>query len=215
MKNLYQKINDIQKEVTSVHKGSTVNITQNSSYKAVSHDDVASLLHLPMANAGICVEVDMVDCKIDQIITEKTYNGSTDKKYSYQATVTMLVTFVNADDPKERFSVRSTAYAFDSGDKAVGKAESMAVKYVYLKNFNLESTDDEESRDYQIRDNYNSPPPKEYQDKEPPRGTSLKGNPASEKQRALVKKLYPNMDVSNLAMSDANKLIQDFNNKGK
>ena len=147
--NLHQKINLIQKNITSVFKGGKVSITATASYRAVLHDDVAALLHLPMADAGIAVEVDMVDCQVEQIVNEKTYQGNTEKKISYMAKVWMAVTFVNADDPKDRFTVKSFAYAFDNGDKAVGKAESMAVKYVYLKNFNLESTDDEESRDHE------------------------------------------------------------------
>lgn len=52
MKNLFQKINDIQKKVKSVHKGSTVKINEKSSYSAVSHDDVTSLLHDPIAETG-------------------------------------------------------------------------------------------------------------------------------------------------------------------
>ena len=60
--------------------------------------------------------------------------------------------------PEEREVCKSFAYAFDSGDKAVGKAESMAVKYVFLKNFVLESTDNEESRDHE--NNFKAPPPK-------------------------------------------------------
>lgn len=166
MMNLHQKINSIQKVVTSVFKGARVSITQSSSYTAVSHDDVAALLHLPMANAGIAVEVDMLECVVTPIITEKEYQGKVDKKYSYQAMVKMAVTFVNSDDPKDRFTVNSYAYAFDSGDKAVGKAESMAVKYVYLKNFNLESTDDEESRPTEHHQEYNYEPKKEFSTKD-------------------------------------------------
>lgn len=160
--NIYQKINEIQKEVQTVYKGATVSMGGGKEYYAVSHDDVAALLHLPLASIGISMEVDMVDCVIEQFIIEKEYNGKIDKKFNYMARVKMAVTFVNSDDPKERFTVNSSAYAFDAGDKAVGKAQSMAVKYVYLKNFNLESTDQEESRsnEYNIKpvtDNKSAP----------------------------------------------------------
>lgn len=187
MKNLHQKINDIQKEVKSVFKGSKVSITQNSSYQAVSHDDVAALLHLPMADAGIAVEVSMDSCEISTIVTKKEYQGKVEDKISYMAKVCMLVTFVNSDEPcEDRYTVKSFAYAFDSGDKAVGKACSMAVKYVYLKNFNLESTDEEESRDNE-RDQQTKHEPQ----KQPPAQQSMSVHqngvtPVSEQQRKAI-----------------------------
>lgn len=89
----------------------------------------------------------------------------------------------------------------------------------YYKRYQLQAmlgistTDDDDDANNASSNIYNQP--SQYQAKESPKGTSLKGNPASEKQRALVKKLYPDMDVRNLAMSDANRLIQDYNSKGK
>ena len=144
--NIYQKLNEVQKIVRTVLKTAKIDITQYRSYTAVTHDEVAGILHLPMANAGIFVEVDMTNCKIEQIETDSTYNNVTTKKISYMATVQMEMKFVNSDDPTDFFLVKQTAYAFDSGDKAIGKAQSMAVKYAYLKNLNLESMDDEEHR---------------------------------------------------------------------
>lgn len=203
MKNLYQRINDIQKEITSVFKGARVQVTQNSSYRAVSHDDVSALLHLPMANAGIVTIIDMVDCKVEQLITSKTYNGQKEEKISYQATVVMAVTFVNSDDPQDRFTVKSTAYAFDSGDKAVGKAESMAVKYVYLKNFNLESTDEEESRDYEAP---TRPGPVEQK--------QMGGvTPASDAQKGLMTKLGMKFSPD-ISKQEAMNKIKEHNERG-
>ena len=145
-KNIYQRLNDVQKIVQSVYKTSTIAITQYKSYSAVSHDEVAGILHMPLANAGIFVRVSMSNCKIEQIETDSTYNNVTTKKISYMATVEMEISFINSDDPTDMFVTKQTAYAFDSGDKAIGKAQSMAVKYAYLKNLNLESMDEEEQR---------------------------------------------------------------------
>lgn len=206
MKNLYQKINDIQKDITSVFKGARVQVTQNSSYRAVSHDDVAALLHLPMANAGIAVIVDMHECKVDRIITTKTYNGQIEDKVTYQATVTMSVTFVNSDDPQDKFTVKSTAYAFDSGDKAVGKAESMAVKYVYLKNFNLESTDEEEQRDTE------TPRQDNFQGRMEPAKVAG-GIGASDAQKNLMSKLGIKFDPT-ITKQEAMNKIKEHNDRG-
>jgi hypothetical protein len=125
------------------------------SYSAVNHDDVARLLHKPLAEHGIITKVSVE--KVDLSSRDKT-NKYGDTALEYRADVWVEVTFINADDPTEREVCRSFAYAFDSGDKAVGKAESMAVKYVFLKNFVLESTDNEESRDHE--NSFKAPPKK-------------------------------------------------------
>jgi hypothetical protein len=48
--NIYQRIIQVQKAVTGVAKNEKVE--HGGGYKAVSHDDVAKLLHLPLAEAG-------------------------------------------------------------------------------------------------------------------------------------------------------------------
>jgi hypothetical protein len=175
---LAQKMTQIMKKVKSVSKGETVNITATRSYTAVGHDDVAALLHGPLAEAGIWVKVDVVKCDVSA--TEKTYKNG-DKGYEYRSDVWVEVTFINADDPSDRESVKSFAYAFDSGDKATGKAESMAVKYAFLKNFTLESVDEEESREHEKK--YQAP---QRQESSQPIGTEF---PPTEKQKDFIKDL--------------------------
>jgi hypothetical protein len=145
-KNLYQKMASIMKEVETVFKGANISMGNGRSYSAVNHDDVARLLHKPLADHGIVTKVSVEKVEISS--RDKT-NKYGDISLEYRADVWVEVTFINADNPAEREVCRSFAYAFDSGDKAVGKAESMAVKYVFLKNFVLESTDNEESRDHE------------------------------------------------------------------
>jgi hypothetical protein len=154
-KNLYQKMVNVMKEVDSVFKGANISMGNGRSYSAVNHDDVARLLHKPLATEGIITKVSVE--RVDISSRDKT-NKYGDVSLEYRADVWVEVTFINADNPEEREVCKSFAYAFDSGDKAVGKAESMAVKYVFLKNFVLESTDNEESRDHE--NNFKTPPKK-------------------------------------------------------
>ena len=154
-KNLYQKMTSIMKEVETVFKGANISMGNGRSYSAVNHDDVARLLHKPLAENGIITKVSVE--KVELSSREKT-NKYGDTSLEYRADVWVDVTFINADKPEEREVCKSFAYAFDSGDKAVGKAESMAVKYVFLKNFVLESTDNEESRDHE--NSFKAPPKK-------------------------------------------------------
>jgi len=148
-KNLYQRLNAVMSEVTSVFKGTEVSMGGNRSYSAVSHDDVTKLIHMPLVKHGLFVEIDILDSKLTPMETVSEYQGKSQTKTSYLAEVTVQATFVNIDNPDERFAVKGYAYALDSSDKAVGKAASMAVKYIYLKNLLLESTDEEESRDFE------------------------------------------------------------------
>lgn len=147
--NLYQRINKVMQTVTTVTKGTTVSITQNNSYKAVSHDDVTALLHGPITDAGLVAIPTLTDVALETVAKKTEYNGKITETVSYLVKVWAEVEFINIDKPEERHTVKCYAYALDSGDKAVGKAFSMAVKYVYLKTFMLESSDEEESRDYE------------------------------------------------------------------
>jgi hypothetical protein len=146
---------NVMREVDSVFKGANISMGNGRSYSAVNHDDVARLLHKPLATEGIISKVSVE--RVDISSRDKT-NKFGDVSLEYRADVWVEVTFINADNPEEREVCKSFAYAFDSGDKAVGKAESMAVKYVFLKNFVLESTDNEESRDHE--NNFKTPPKK-------------------------------------------------------
>jgi hypothetical protein len=148
-KNLYQRLNSLMADVTSVFKGTEVSMGGGRGYSAVSHDDVTKLIHMPLVNNGIFVEIGVVSSKLSPLETISEYNGKQQIKTSYLAEVTVRATFVNVDKPEERFSVDSYAYALDASDKAVGKAFSMAAKYVYLKNLLLESTDEEEQRTFE------------------------------------------------------------------
>jgi hypothetical protein len=209
--NLYQKINAIYKKVKSVNKGSTVRINDRSSYTAVSHDDVTSLLHDPLADMGIIAFPNMESAEMESFETEKEYQGKVTVSISYRVKIWASVTFINCDAPEEKLVTKCFSYALDSGDKATGKAYSMAVKYCYLKAFMLESMDEEESRDFE-RDHTpapqrNSVAPREYQ-------APTTDKPASEAQIARVKKEYPDMNVTGLTMKRASELIQQAT-KGK
>lgn len=147
--NLYQKINLVMQRVKSVHKGATVSITQNSSYKAVSHDDVTALLHDPITEARLVAIPTQLEAKVTAYETRKEYQGKVTTGTGYIVEQWAAVTYINIDNPMERETTKCFAYALDSGDKATGKAYSMAVKYCHLKTFLLESQDEEESRDFE------------------------------------------------------------------
>ena len=59
-------------------------------------------------------------------------------------------TFINAEKPDEMVVIDIPAHALDSGDKAPGKAMSMAKKYALLHMFLLETGEEEESRAQEV-----------------------------------------------------------------
>ena len=140
--NLYQKINQVMLEVTSVEKNATISMGGNS-YSAVTHDDVTKLLHTPVAKVGIVLVPSVVQSSNETVAKVDKYGNN---KQEQVAHVLVRVTAINADKPEEQLFVEMPSIAFDSGDKAFGKAISMATKYAYLKLFMLDSFDEEESR---------------------------------------------------------------------
>lgn len=196
-------------QVKTVFKGSTVNITASSSYTAVGHDDVTKLLHDPITNARIVAMASMDGASVEQYETSKEYNGKVTKGAGYISKVWASVTFIDIDKPDDRFTVKSFAYALDSGDKAVGKAYSMAVKYCYLKGFMLESSDDEESRDNENTYNHNPSPTSNE-----PLATAA--------QKEAIKKIYASsmhllegIDPQTLTKKKAGELITNAPKQGK
>lgn len=144
--NLYQKINQVMKEVKSVKKDVTITMPNGRSYKGTSHDDVTYLLHEPVVNSGIVLAPSVIDSRLEISKKEKEYNGKIQISYEYISSVMVELVAINSENPDERLSVKMPAMAIDNGDKAHGKAISMATKYCYLKLFMLESFDEEEAR---------------------------------------------------------------------
>ena len=100
------------------------------------------MLREHLIEQGIVVRVNVCEHEFDQ-----KEEGSKQRLFHG----TFLVTFVNADNPEDKFSDSYPAHALDNGDKAPGKAISYATKYALLKTFSIETGEDEESR-YQQTD---------------------------------------------------------------
>lgn len=146
--NLYQRIIQVYKQVSTVIKDDEISVGNNS-YLAVSHDAVIKALHGPIAENGIVVIPSMLDAKIERYEKEKTYNGQTTKQEWFRVDCHVSVKFLNADKPEEQFETKVWSYALDTSDKAMGKAYTYAIKMIYLKVFMLESADQEEQRIYE------------------------------------------------------------------
>lgn len=146
-KNIYQRFIEVQKKVKSVQKSETVKMNErDKGYKAVSHDDVAALLHLPLAEAGIVLLPTVKSYSTDTFeITKKGDRGEYVQRW-YRTDIEITVKWINADKPDEFIESMGAAFALDTSDKSFAKAYSLALKIVLLKVHLLESRDGEEER---------------------------------------------------------------------
>jgi len=168
VKGLLQRLVEVQKEVTTVIKNEKVEVTKNNSYKAVTHDDVAALLHMPLAKHGIIVVPTITDIEHSTLVVKTQYG----EKQKFRTDLKIKVTYINADNPKDFIETHGGAFAFDSADKAPAKAYSLALKTVLLKMHLLESRDEEEKRDKDIEQGQAQSKSKP----KPPPHTPFKGN---------------------------------------
>ena len=134
-KNIYQRINEVRIAVGYVVKDASV-----QGYRAVTHDMVTAAVRQALIKNGIVTRQTLKSTEMLEVGTTKS--GATQRMLDniYQ------VDFINMDDPKDLMSIDVQAQAIDMADKASGKAASYAMKYAILKTFNLETGENEESR---------------------------------------------------------------------
>jgi hypothetical protein len=141
---IYQRINEVRKEVNYLQK----DVKVANRYNAVTHDAVTAAVRKSLIDHGVLVLPSVINSEITPTGT-KTSGGTPINRYAAMFNVCFLNVDVGADDS---FSLTVEAHAFDEGDKAPGKGLSYAVKYAMLKVFNIESGENEESRNPTVPD---------------------------------------------------------------
>ena len=193
IKNIYQRMVEVQKKVLTVLKNEKIEMKGERGYKGVTHDDVAALLHLPLAESGIVLLPDVTEFKVTEFEIEKTgYNGKYIQKW-YRTDMKILVKWINADDPKDFIQSTGGSFALDTSDKGFAKAYSLALKIVLLKVHLLESKDGEEQREFEKdlpgsnqKKQSNPPPPAQPQPHQ-----QQQSQPDAQKQRVKINNFAP------------------------
>lgn len=134
--NIYQRVNEVRKQVAYIKKDAKV-----LNYKAVTHDAVIATIRPSLIENGIITVPTLVDESMAPTGT-KTKSGTPIMRYEAK----FCISFVNMDEPQDRIEMSVPAHANDEGDKAPGKALSYAVKMAELKLFNIETGESDESR---------------------------------------------------------------------
>lgn len=134
MQKLAKKFIEVMKECNYVEKNGT-NTYHNYQY-ATSADVLAkvnaSLVKHGIASVAVPELLDMVDVT--------TTKGNTEKL----ATIQMQITLIDTESG-ETFTIVGIGSGQDSGDKAVMKAETAAIKYAYMLSLAISTGDDPEA----------------------------------------------------------------------
>jgi hypothetical protein len=123
MLNIHQRVLAIMEDLDYIRKGEK---TVNGQYRFVSHDQVTAAIHHLL-----------IKHRVNMIPSTETI-----KQDGNRTEVTMIITYVNVDNPADNYSTRFCGYGCDTGDKGPGKAVSYACKYAAMKGFHLETGDD-------------------------------------------------------------------------
>ncbi len=140
--NIYQRINAVMKEVEYVQKDKAVS-GGGANYKAVTHDQAVSVIRKSLVAQGIVINPTQVSGEFLQM---RDLNAAPNPVKMGLYAGTYDVNFVNMDKPEDKVTVTVQAHANDNGDKAPGKAMTYAVKTAILKQFTLETGENDESR---------------------------------------------------------------------
>lgn len=129
--NIYQRINAVMRHGSYIEKSK---LSTGAPYKSVSHDTVTSKIGPAMQEHGIVMVTDVVELMQEGNRTQ----------------VKLSISFINIDDPKDKFTVNFYGHGIDTQDKGVGKAISYAVKYCLIKTFMLQSGTEDDVESHNI-----------------------------------------------------------------
>jgi hypothetical protein len=115
---------------------------QIQNYKAVTHDQVISVVRQALVDNGIV----SYPYQIGEGAVTPVIRAGGEMTNIIRYSARYEVSFVNMDDPSDRIVMAIEAHANDTGDKAPGKAVTYAVKMALLKILMLETGENDESR---------------------------------------------------------------------
>lgn len=146
--NIYEKLNEIHKNVGYIQKGQ-----QGSQYQYVGSSDVLAVVRQQMNEHGLILLPSVKNGSVKEFETKKgTLQIFTE--------LTMTMTWLNTEKPEEKIELDWYAQGMDlAGEKGVGKALTYGEKYFLLKFFNI-ATDKDDPDTFQEKINASKPKPK-------------------------------------------------------
>ena len=195
--NLYEKLLLITNEVGVIEKSLNVQVSSNSSYKAVSERNVLDAVK-PIEQKyrvySYPYSREIIDYGTLQKETE--YNGKISRTNTLYMRVQITYRFVNIDNPEEFIDVVSYGDGLDTGDKAPGKAMTYADKYALLKAYKL-STGDDPDKDPSPENGYT-------------KTTPTKVTKATPRQIEVLSKVYVGDNLAKLLQANNIEKLEDL-----
>lgn len=137
---VYQSINAVQKELSTVGITKDRTNTQGSGYKFRGIDDVYNAIAPLLAKHALCI---LPRVLTRECVERLSKNGGA----LFYVTVEVEFDFVSAEDGSKH-TVKTFGEAMDSGDKATNKAMSAAYKYAAFQAFSIPTESDNDADAY-------------------------------------------------------------------
>ena len=134
MQKLAKKFVSVMQECSHVVKTGTNDFHR---YKYATANDVLEKVNASLTKHGIASVVTPALLSVQEVTTAK---GNTERL----ATVEVMVTLIDSESG-ESFAIKGLGSGQDAGDKALAKAQTMALKYCYMASLAIATGDDPEA----------------------------------------------------------------------
>lgn len=155
MQNISKKFVEVMRDCSHVAKNGS---NEFHKYKYATAADVLEKVNASLTKHGLASVVTPNILDSQQISTAK---GTVENF----VTVEVVVTLIDPDSG-ETLTIKGLGSGQDAGDKAVAKAQTMAIKYAYLNSLAIATSDDPEAD--QHTDEVSQPPSAPVKNKNPP-----------------------------------------------
>lgn len=205
MANIFQKINEVMKNIEYLTKDDKVEFG-TTKYKAISEEKVTTAVRDQLVKNGIVIiPIEQESENKELIRTDKSVNMLTSVHVKYR--------IQNIDDVKDFIEVESNGTGVDTQDKGVGKAMTYAYKYMLLRTFAIPTGEDPDKissaeTDKKIENEVNNTTINKT--KLEALNSSIENHkiPDEEVERVLLK--YNYSSTSEIKMKDYMNIVQDF-----
>lgn len=205
MANIYQKINEVMKNIEYLTKDDKVEFG-TTKYKAISEEKVTTAVREQLVKQGIVIIPIKQESENKELIR-------TDKSVNMLTSVHVRYRIQNIDDVNDFVEVESNGTGVDTQDKGVGKAMTYAYKYMLLRTFAIPTGEDPDKissaeTDKKIENEVNNT--KINKTKLDALNSSIENHKISDEEVEKVLSKYNYLSTSEIKMKDYMNVVQDF-----
>ena len=143
--NIYQKLSLVSRACETVDKDGKVDGIRGFRYATAGN--IISMVNQNLFKYRLVAYVNykLVETKFLQV-TSKDGREQTTKFAAVEA----VATIVNVDNPDEKINASAFGHGQDPGDTAIGKAQTYALKYMWLSTLQMQQMDENPEKDYEV-----------------------------------------------------------------